>query len=275
MQKSSNFACGLPAGGGTSFSGVSGCVPVPVVGVVSVAVVSVGLVGLLFKELKLTTFDPALAAALGFRPGVVHYGLMTAVALTVVAAFDAVGPVLVVAFLVVPPAAAYLLTDRLAVMLGLSVLIAVAGAVGGVAIALTLDTNIAGTAACLFGAVEAQQNYASQSGCGSLLVVTAGANFGASPGAMGTALNKVAGQPFIYGTAAPFWIVWIPSAKDPSKQAMNAWNNLPYFDESPNPNPVGHLAGTLVQSATLSVAPGAYVFRPSFAPASASRNRSG
>lgn len=109
------------------------------------------LVGLLFKELKLTTFDPALSAALGFRPGLVHYGLMTAVALIVVAAFDAVGPVLVVAFLVVPPAAAYLLTDRLAMMLGLSVFIAVVGSVAGVAVALVLETNIAGTSATLLG----------------------------------------------------------------------------------------------------------------------------
>jgi manganese/zinc/iron transport system permease protein len=109
------------------------------------------VVGLLFKELKLTTFDPALAAALGFRPGLVHYALMTAVALTVVAAFDAVGPVLVVAFLVVPPAAAYLLTDRLSTMLGMSVLFAVVGSAAGVAVALRFDTNIAGTAATLLG----------------------------------------------------------------------------------------------------------------------------
>ena len=116
-------------------------------------VAAVAVVAVLFKELKLTTFDPALAAALGFRPGLVHYGLMTAVALTVVAAFDAVGPVLVVAFLVVPPAAAYLLTDRLAVLLALSVGIGVTGAVAGVAVALEFDTNIAGTAATLLGAL--------------------------------------------------------------------------------------------------------------------------
>jgi manganese/zinc/iron transport system permease protein len=128
-------------------------VPRAVVVVGGLFVVSLALVGGLFKELKLTTFDPALAAALGFRPGLVHYGLMTLVALTVVAAFDAVGPVLVVAFLVVPPSAAYLLTDRLAVLLGLSVLIAVGGSVAGVAVALQYDTNIAGTSATLLGAV--------------------------------------------------------------------------------------------------------------------------
>src|SRR5262249_8473618 len=88
----------------------------------AVLVANVVLVVLFFKELKLTTFDPALAASLGFRPGVMHYGLMTVVSLTAVAAFDAVGPVLVVGFFVVPAAAAFLLTDRLAVMVLLAVL---------------------------------------------------------------------------------------------------------------------------------------------------------
>ncbi len=109
------------------------------------------LVAVFYKELKLSTFDPALAAALGFWPGALHYGLMAAVSLTTVAAFDAVGPVLVVAFLVVPATAAYLLTDRLSRMLALSVLIGAAVAVGGVAAAFRLDTNIAGTVAAVLG----------------------------------------------------------------------------------------------------------------------------
>src|SRR5690606_3896400 len=68
---------------------------------------------LLYKELKLTTFDAGLAAALGFRPGLINYALMVLVSVTAVAAFDAVGSVLVVAFFVIPAATAYLLTDRL------------------------------------------------------------------------------------------------------------------------------------------------------------------
>lgn len=104
-----------------------------------------------YKELKLTTFDPGLAASLGFRPGLVHYALMTAVSLTAVAAFDAVGPVLVVGFFVVPAAAAFLLTDRLAVMLGLAVLIGAAGAYTGTHLAFRVDTNIAGTVAAVLG----------------------------------------------------------------------------------------------------------------------------
>jgi manganese/zinc/iron transport system permease protein len=112
---------------------------------------NLALVVLFFKELKLTTFDPGLAAALGFRPGLLHYALMTVVSITAVAAFDAVGPVLVVAFFVVPAAAAFLLTDRLAVMLVLAGLIGSAGAWAGTRLAIHLDTNIAGTVASVLG----------------------------------------------------------------------------------------------------------------------------
>jgi manganese/zinc/iron transport system permease protein len=104
-----------------------------------------------FKELKLTTFDPDLAATLGFRPGVMHYGLMTVVSVTAVAAFDAVGPVLVVGFFVVPAAAAFLLTDRLAVMLALAVLIGMIAAAAGTWAANRLETSTAGTVASTLG----------------------------------------------------------------------------------------------------------------------------
>lgn len=120
-----------------------------------VLVLNVLLVAMFFKELKLTTFDPGLAAALGFRPGLLHYGLMTVVSVTAVAAFDAVGPVLVVAFFVVPAAAAFLLTDRLAVMLVLAAVIGSVGAWTGTRLAIRLDANIAGTVASVLGVMFA------------------------------------------------------------------------------------------------------------------------
>jgi manganese/zinc/iron transport system permease protein len=86
---------------------------------------------LFYKELKLATFDAALAAALGFRPQWLYYGLMVMVSLTAVGAFDAVGSILVVAFFVIPPAGAYLLTDRLSRMMLLSPLVGILGAVTG------------------------------------------------------------------------------------------------------------------------------------------------
>lgn len=109
------------------------------------------LVGLFYKELKLSTFDAGLAAALGFAPALVHYGLMTIVSVTAVGAFDAVGSILVIALMVAPPAAAYLLTDRLPAMLALSVAIGAASALAGYWAARWLDVSLAGSMATMTG----------------------------------------------------------------------------------------------------------------------------
>jgi manganese/zinc/iron transport system permease protein len=115
------------------------------------------LIALFFKELKLATFDAGLAASLGLAPVVIHYGLMTMVSVTAVGAFDAVGLVLVVALMVGPPAAAYLLTDRLDALLALAVLLGAASSALGFALAVWLDASIAGSMAVgvglVFGAV--------------------------------------------------------------------------------------------------------------------------
>lgn len=95
------------------------------------ALLTIGFVVLLYKELKLSAFDEALARALGFRPGALHYALMVLVSLVAVGAFDAVGSILVIAFFIIPSAAAYLLTDRLWVMLVISTLIGSASAFFG------------------------------------------------------------------------------------------------------------------------------------------------
>lgn len=117
----------------------------------AILLINLVLLALFYKELKLSTFDPGLAAALGFAPTVIHYGLMTSVSVTAVGAFDHVGAVLVVALMIAPPASAYLLTDRLSRMLLYSVLIAIASALCGYAVARALDLNISGTMATFTG----------------------------------------------------------------------------------------------------------------------------
>ena len=104
-------------------------------------------VGLCYKELKLATFDPGLAAALGFAPALLHYALMGCVSLTAVGAFTAVGAVLAVALLIIPPATAYLLTDRLPLMIGLGMLAGALAATLGYLAALALDVSVAGAIA--------------------------------------------------------------------------------------------------------------------------------
>jgi manganese/zinc/iron transport system permease protein len=94
-------------------------------------VINLLTVVLLYKELKISSFDPQLATTLGINARVMHYLLMSLTALTTVAAFEAVGPILVIAMLIVPAACAYLLTDRLPVMIGLSLIVAAVSALLG------------------------------------------------------------------------------------------------------------------------------------------------
>jgi manganese/zinc/iron transport system permease protein len=106
-------------------------VPRAVVTLFVVAVINLLFVLVFFKELKISSFDPALATTTGFHAGLMHYGLMVLVAVTAVASFESVGNILVVAMFVVPPAAAYMLTDRLASMILISVVLAFLSAILG------------------------------------------------------------------------------------------------------------------------------------------------
>lgn len=108
-----------------------------------------------FKQLMICSFDPAMAIAVGINERFWHYALMTMVSLTVVAAFESVGAILVVAMLVVPGATAYLITHRLQAMVILSVGFGVIAAVGGFFGAAALDASIAGSMAVVAGLVFA------------------------------------------------------------------------------------------------------------------------
>jgi manganese/zinc/iron transport system permease protein len=97
----------------------------------AVTVVNLLFITLFYKELKLSSFDPALATTTGFNASVMHYSLMVLVAVTAVASFDSVGSILVVAMFIVPPATAYMLTDRLSLMIAVSLIVAICAAVIG------------------------------------------------------------------------------------------------------------------------------------------------
>jgi manganese/zinc/iron transport system permease protein len=117
----------------------------------SILAITVGLLIAFFKELKISTFDAGLAASLGFSPVVIHYGLMTVASVTTVGAFDAVGAILVVALMIAPAAAAYLLTTDLKKMLGLAILFGVLSAISGYWFAHWLDASIAGSITTMLG----------------------------------------------------------------------------------------------------------------------------
>ena len=119
----------------------------------AILVLNLGFVLLFYKELELTTFDAALAASLGISPALMHYGFMTLVSITAVGAFDAVGSVLVIALMIAPPAAAYLLTERLPAMIAMSAAFGLVAAIAGYWLAHALDASLAGSMATVAGAL--------------------------------------------------------------------------------------------------------------------------
>jgi len=104
-----------------------------------------------FKEIKLAIFDKQLAAVLGFSPIVIQYGIMASVSVTTVGAFEAVGSILVIAFMIGPPVSAYLLTDDLKRMMFISAGIGAINAIFGYQLASFFDVSIAGSMATMTG----------------------------------------------------------------------------------------------------------------------------
>lgn len=92
-------------------------VPTPILTMAVVSVLTLGLVWLFYRVLLLSSFDAGLAASFGYRPGLVHYGLMGFLSVVVVAAFQAVGAIMVIALLILPGATAYLCTHKLRLIL--------------------------------------------------------------------------------------------------------------------------------------------------------------
>jgi manganese/iron transport system permease protein len=89
------------------------------------------LVKLFYKELLFYTFDKLGAQALGFPVNALHYGLMAAITVTIVASMQTVGVVLVSSLLVCPSITAYLLVKELHQVMGLGAILGVVGSLGG------------------------------------------------------------------------------------------------------------------------------------------------
>lgn len=90
------------------------------------------VVALFYKELLLSTFDETMAEVSGLNTRMIHYGLMILLTLVSVASLQTVGVILVVSMLITPASTAYLLTDRLSVMVVLSAIIGAISAVIGI-----------------------------------------------------------------------------------------------------------------------------------------------
>lgn len=103
------------------------------------------VIGVFYKQFKICSFDPSLAAAVGIPVVFFHYLLMGLVSLTTVASFESVGAILVVGMIVVPPITAYLLTEKLSRMIFYSVGFGALSSVLGYYVAHILDASIAGS----------------------------------------------------------------------------------------------------------------------------------
>lgn len=94
---------------------------------------------LFYKQLLITSFDPTIAATIGVSVSLVHYLLMSLLSMSIVAGLQSVGVILIIAMLITPPAAAYLLTNSLKKILLLSALIGVISSVTGLYLSYHLN----------------------------------------------------------------------------------------------------------------------------------------
>ena len=105
-----------------------------------------------YKAFNIATFDPCFAASLNFKPHTIHYAIMTMTCITIIAAFESAGAILVVAFMITAPATASLITYRLSHLLIASILFGMIGAVSGCIFAHIFNVSIAGSIATMNGA---------------------------------------------------------------------------------------------------------------------------
>ena len=130
-------------------------VPLALRSLVPALIATLVFVVVLWKELKISSFDPELATSIGYSASLIHYLLMGMVAAVTVAALESVGAILVVAMLVVPAATAHLLTDRVGSMLICAVVVGALAAFIGSLGAVVVNTSGAGMIAVAAGVLFA------------------------------------------------------------------------------------------------------------------------
>jgi len=112
--------------------------------IVIISAVTLGVLGLKWRDLLLFCFDPNQARALGLNVRLLHFLLLTLLSATAVAALQTVGACLVVAMLVTPGATAYLLTDRFSTMLKLAASMGVGTSLIGAYVSYFFDGSTGG-----------------------------------------------------------------------------------------------------------------------------------
>ena len=106
--------------------------------------ITLGIILIRRKDLLLFCFDSNHAKAIGLNTQLMYYTLLSVLALTIVAALQTAGIVLVIAMLITPGSTAYLLTDRFDRMLAISVATSVLSCILGVYVSYHLDVATGG-----------------------------------------------------------------------------------------------------------------------------------
>ena len=120
---------------------------------VIIAVVTLVIMGFIWKDLMVTFFDENHARSIGLNPPLLRVVFFTLLAACTVAAMQTVGAFLVIAMVVTPGATAYLLTDRFGRLVVIAVAIGTLSSLVGAYISLFLDGATGGVIVCLQTAV--------------------------------------------------------------------------------------------------------------------------
>jgi manganese/iron transport system permease protein len=128
------------------FGNILGLVPGDLRDTLIVGGITFATILALRRDLLLYCFDSGHARTIGLRTGVLHYLLLSLLAVTIVVSLKAVGIILVIAMLVTPGCVAYLLTDRFSRMLVIAIATAVGSSFAGVYLSFFLNAS---TGACI------------------------------------------------------------------------------------------------------------------------------
>lgn len=130
---------------GFLFGEILGIGEADLVGLIALAVVVLALVGVFWKELLYSTFDPLGAAAAGLPVGRLDYLFLALIALTIVVSLQAVGIILVVAMLVTPAAVGQLVAASFGRLVTVAIVVGTAGPVLGLYLSYWLDSATGAT----------------------------------------------------------------------------------------------------------------------------------
>lgn len=123
----------------------------PLISMLAITILVTLAVTVFYRQLMVTSFDFTLAKTLGLPVGLIHYGLMLLLALTIVSAFEAVGVILVISMLIFPSVTAGFFFTRMPIILFCSLPCSVVYSFGGFFLARWLDCSIAGAMVLVAG----------------------------------------------------------------------------------------------------------------------------